>query len=148
MGRDASAVDGAGDTTAVRSRSSTSRSVWVFLSCDGPVLTWKEISTRCTWPWAIQSGADVLGPPSRPPSPLGNVTNVRKRRRLNVDFEELKKAGVGESTVLADEVWMMEVRIISFGIADVRKCKTRRGYVFVYIGGELKLIFTGTNMTP
>ena len=76
------------------------------------------------------------------------MTNVRKRRRLNVDFEELKKAGVGESTVLADEVWMMEVRIISFGIADVRKCKTRRGYVFVYIGGELKLIFTGTNMTP
>ena len=30
------------------------------------------------------------------------MTNVRKRRRLNVDFEELKKAGAAESTVLAD----------------------------------------------
>ena len=65
-----------------------------------------------------------------------------------MEFEELKKGKVAESTVLADEVWMMEVRMISFGIADIQKCKTRRGYVFIYIGGELKLIFTGTNMTP
>ena len=66
------------------------------------------------------------------------MTNVRKRRRLNVDFEELKKGGGGgRVAVLADEVRMMEVRTISFGIADARKCKTRRGYVFVCIGGKL-----------
>ena len=64
-----------------------------------------------------QGRADVLGPPSRPASPLGNATNVQKRRRLNVDFEELKKTGVAESVVLADGVQMMEVRTISFGIA-------------------------------
>ena len=39
--------------------------------------------------------------------------------------------------MLADEVWMMEVRTISFGIADARKCKTRRGYVFMCIEGKL-----------
>ena len=69
---------------------------------------------------------------------------MRKRRRLNVDFEELKKAGAAELAVLEDEVRMMEVRTISFGIADARKCKTGRGYVFLCIGGETKLIFTGT----
>ena len=95
-----------------------------------------------------QRHADVLGPPSRPASPLGNVTNVRKRRRLNVDFEQLKKVGAAESAVLADEVRMIEVRTISFGIADARKCKTGQGYVFVSIEGKLMLIFTGTNMTP
>ena len=76
------------------------------------------------------------------------MTNVRKRQRLNVDFDELKKAGAAESTVLADEVRMMEVRTISFGIADARKCKTGQGYVFISIEGKLMLIFTGTNMTP
>ena len=70
-------------------------------------------------------------------SPLRNVTNVRKRRRLNVDFEELKKAGAAELAVLVDEVRMMEVKTISFGIADARKCQTGRGYVFVCIGGKL-----------
>ena len=35
-----------------------------------------------------------------------------------MDFDELKKAGTAESTVLADEVWMMEVRTILFGITD------------------------------
>ena len=62
---------------------------------------------------------------------------MRKQRRLNVDFEELKKAGAAELAVLVDEVRMMEVKTISFGIADARKCKTRRGYVFVCIGGKL-----------
>ena len=72
-----------------------------------------------------------------PASPLENATNVQKPRRLDVNFEELKKTGVAESVVLADEVRMMEVRTISFGIADARKCKTGRGYVFVCIRGKL-----------
>ena len=62
---------------------------------------------------------------------------MQKRRRLNVDFEELKKAGVAESAVLAEEVWMMEVRMVSFGVADARKCMTGRGYVFLCISGKL-----------
>lgn len=77
-----------------------------------------------------QRRVDVLSLPPHPASPLGDVTNKRKRRRLNVDFEELKKAGAAESAVLADEVRMMEVRTISFGIVDPWKCKTGPGYKY------------------
>ena len=50
----------------------------------------------------------------------------------------MKKTGVAESAMLADGVWMMEVRTVSSGIADARRCKTGRGYVFLgIVSGKL-----------
>ena len=60
------------------------------------------------------------------------MTNTPKRRRLNIDFMEMKKAGSSELTVIAEEARKMQAMTISFGVPDRGKSKTGVGYVFVF----------------
>ncbi|KAN0088170.1 hypothetical protein V8E55_005227 [Tylopilus felleus] len=76
-----------------------------------------------------QRRADILGLPPSPSPPLFDVTNAPKRRRLNVDFTEMKKAGLSEMTAIAEEARKMQAMTISFGVPDRGKCKTGIGYV-------------------
>lgn len=62
--------------------------------------------------------------------PLFDVTNSPKRRRLNVDFAETKKAGLSEMAAIAEEARKMQAMTISFGVPDRGKSKTGVGYVF------------------
>ena len=76
-----------------------------------------------------QRRADVLGLSPPPSPPLFDVTNTPKRRRLNVDFTEMKKAGSSEMTAIAEEAKKMQAMTISFGIPDRGKSNTGIGYV-------------------
>lgn len=86
-----------------------------------PGLGWRNRSQRLAE--YAQRRADVLGIPSRPASPLSDVTNSRKRRRFNVDFEETKKAGGAELAVIMGESRKMKARTILFGIVDPNTSK-------------------------
>lgn len=77
-----------------------------------------------------QRRADIIGLPLPPSPPLFDVTNTPKRRRLNVDFTETKKAGLSEVTTIAEEARKMQAMTISFGVPDRSKSKTGIGYVF------------------
>ncbi|KAF8555648.1 hypothetical protein OG21DRAFT_1460672 [Imleria badia] len=77
-----------------------------------------------------QRRADVLGLAPPPSPPLFDVTNTRKRRRLNVDFSEMKKAGSSEMTAIAEEAKKMQAMTISFGVPDRGKSKTGIGFKY------------------
>ncbi|KAG8221058.1 hypothetical protein J3R82DRAFT_2571 [Butyriboletus roseoflavus] len=74
-----------------------------------------------------QRRVDILGLPPPPSPPLFDVTNTPKRRRLNVDFMEIKKAGSSEVTAIAEEAKKMQAMTISFGVPDRGKSKTGVG---------------------
>ena len=112
MGGDASAVDGAGQCIRGHQRRGRRGQFELFLSCHGPVLRWNrskhtlhlalgDASKRSDLP-SMHSGAQVYWVLPVALRPHLETTNVLKRRRLDVDFEELKKTGVVESAVLAE----------------------------------------------
>ncbi|KAF9233465.1 hypothetical protein BU15DRAFT_66565 [Melanogaster broomeanus] len=77
-----------------------------------------------------QRRADILGLPPAPSSPLLDVTNTRKRRRLNVDFADMKRAGASEVALIAHEARKMAAMTISFGVAVQRKSGTGVGFKY------------------
>ncbi|KAI9464701.1 hypothetical protein HD554DRAFT_2121066 [Boletus coccyginus] len=76
-----------------------------------------------------QRRADILGLPPPPSPPLFDMTNIRKRR-LNVDFTETKKAGSSEMSAIAEEAKKMQAMTISFGVPDRAKSKTGIGFKY------------------
>lgn len=91
-----------------------------------------------------QRRADILGLPVPPSPSLFDVTNTPKRRRLDVDFTEMKKAGLSEMTAIAEEARKMQAMTISFGVPDRSKSKTGIGYVlFSYLPPIPRLIHLG-----
>ncbi|KAF8448886.1 hypothetical protein L210DRAFT_3756721 [Boletus edulis BED1] len=77
-----------------------------------------------------QRRADILGLPSPPSPPFLDVTNTPKRRKLNVDFTEMRKAGLSEMTTIAEEAKKMQAMTISFGVPDRGKSKTGVGFKY------------------
>ena len=101
-----------------------------------------------------QRRADILGLSPPPSPPLFDVTNTPKRRRLNVDFTEMKKAGSSEVIATAEEAKKMQAMTISFGVPDRGKSKTGVGYDFSYSFSipilsliHLGCIYSGLNTT-
>ncbi|KAG9313129.1 hypothetical protein JVU11DRAFT_6579 [Chiua virens] len=77
-----------------------------------------------------QRRADILGLSPPPTPPLFDVTNAPKRKRPNVDFTEMKKAGSSEAAVIAEEARKMQALTISFGVPDAEKSKTGVGFKY------------------
>jgi len=77
-----------------------------------------------------QRRVDVLGLPPPPSPPLFDTTNTPKRRRLNVDFTEMKRAGLSELTSIAEEAKKMRAMTISFGVPDRGKSKIGVGFKY------------------